>query len=241
MKKQTENKNEAVRRYIMDRIDSHVYHEGQIIESESRLCEILDVSRMTVRKALDELVSEGMIYKEKGRGTFVAGKPRYAGFRFGAGGFTQEAQKRGRKPSTRDAVLELTKADEKVAASLHVLAGEKVWKVSRVRCADDMPVIYVEEYFLYAHCPDLTVEIVSGSVYRHLEEKGIFYAFLDQKVEAVSCSADLAQKLCVGEGHPLIKMSVVIYMKNGTAYNCGMAYYRTDKYALIQSVYRGEI
>lgn len=241
MRKQTSNKNESVRNYITSRIEQHIYNEGQVIESESRLCKILNVSRMTVRKALDELVSEGVVYKEKGRGTFVSKKPKYAEFRFGAGGFTQEAKKRGMTPFTKDATLELIEADKQVAQNMNIPLHEKVWKVTRIRCTDDTPIIYVEEYYLYSQCPDLTIDIVSQSIYEHLEKKGISFSFLDQKLEAVSCTSDIAKKLGIKKGHPLIKMSLIIYMKNGTVFNCGTEYYRTDKYTLIQSVYSGDV
>lgn len=234
------NKNEAVRKYITERINTHIYSEGQVIESESKLCEILNVSRMTVRKALDELVSEGIVYKEKGRGTFVSKKPKYAEFRCGAGGFTQELEKRGMTPSTKDATLALIEADATVAEMLNISIHEKVWKVTRVRCADGLPIIYVIEYFLYSHCDDLTMDIVNQSIYSHLEKKGIGYAFLDQKLEAINSTKEVARKLNIEEGHPLIKMSLIVYMKNGTAYNCGTEYYLTDKYTLIQSVYSND-
>ena len=55
MKKNISNKNDIVRSYILDRIQQRVYTAGQIIESENKLCEILNVSRMTVRKALDSI------------------------------------------------------------------------------------------------------------------------------------------------------------------------------------------
>lgn len=234
------SKHDCVIKYIKDLIDSHIYSQGQIIDSESKLCETLNVSRMTVRKALDKLVSDGVIYKEKGRGTFVSKKPKYAEFRLGAGGFTQEVTKRGLLPSTKDATLELVEADDYISHNLNIPIGEKVWKVTRVRCADDLPIIYVVEYFIYSQCPDLSLEIVYNSIYEHLEKKGIIYAFLDQKLEAVACPQIIADKLNVEKGHPVIKMSLIIYMKNGIAYNCGTEYYLSDKYTLIQSVYRNE-
>lgn len=237
----SKNKNEEVRKYITQRINQHIYVEGQVIESESKLCDILNVSRMTVRKALDELVSEGIVYKEKGRGTFVSRKPKYAEFRCGAGGFTQELEKRGLTPSTKDATLELIEADVTVAEMLNMPIHEKVWKVTRVRCADETPIIYVEEYFLYSHCTDLTIDIVNQSIYSHLEKKGIAYAFLDQKLEAINCPKHICEKLHIKDGHPVIRMSLIVYMKNGTAYNCGTEYYLTDRYTLIQSVYSNDI
>ena len=241
MKKNISNKNDIVRSYILDRIQQRVYTAGQIIESENKLCEILNVSRMTVRKALDSLVSDGIVYKEKGRGTFVSKQPKYSEFRCGAGGFTQEAKKRGMVPSTTDVTLNLIEANEKIAKNLNIPLHEKVWEITRVRCADGIPNIYVEEYFLYTHCPDLTIDIVHQSMYEYLEKKGILFAFVDQKLEAVSCNSEIAKKLHIKKGHPLIRMSLIAYMKNGIPFNCGIEYYLTDHYTLVQSIYNKDL
>jgi len=232
-------KNETVKQYIKEQIEKKIYSEGQLIESESELCDVLGISRMTVRKALDELVSDGVVYKEKGRGTFVARKPKYSEFKCGVG-FTEEAKKRGMKASTKDSTLELCEADESTAKIFHVPVGSKVWKVTRVRCANDIPIVYLSEYYLYSLCPDLDEEIVKHSIYSHLAAKGVHYAFLDQKLQAVLCPKDIAKKLDIEEGHPLIKMSLITYMKNGIAFNCGDEYYLTDKYTLVQSIYNEE-
>lgn len=230
------NKNETVKSFILKRIQSKVYSEGQMIDSENTLCQLLDVSRMTVRKALDELVNDGVLYKEKGRGTFVSMKPKYSEFQCGVA-FTNEVEKRGRVPSTKDATLELLEADELIADDLKICKGDKVWRVTRVRCADGIPIIYAIEYFVYAQCENLTLDIVNQSVYGFLETKGITFAFVDQKLEAVLCPSDVAKKLSISKGEPLILMSITAYMKNGTPFNTGIEYYRTDQYTLIQSVY----
>ena len=71
------NKKDAITAYIENHIQNKLYSPGQIIPSESEFCRMFHVSRMTVRKALDELVAQGVLYKEKGRGTFVSQKPRF--------------------------------------------------------------------------------------------------------------------------------------------------------------------
>lgn len=229
-------KKEEIKKAILNKIANRIYSEGQLIDSETNLCSQHGASRMTVRKALDELVMEGVIYKEKGRGSFVAKKPKYSEFRCGVG-FSDEVLKRGMIPSTKDATLELVEADKVVANDLGIKVKEKVWKVTRVRCADNTPIIYVEEYYLYSLCPDLTLEITKNSVYNHLKKKGIINAFTDQKLEAGLASDLVAKKIGVKKGHPIIIMTLIVYMKNGVAYNCGTEYYRTDKFKLVQSIY----
>lgn len=231
-----ENKSTCVKNYILDKIHRKIYCPGQMIESESDLAKKLNTSRMTVRKALDILVQEGIIFKVKGRGTFVAQQPKYAEFQYGVG-FTQEAQKRGLTASTRNAHLELLDADELLARKLKLDVGDKVWKVSRVRCMDNNPVVYTDEYYNYLQCEDLSEDIIKASVYEHLEKKGIVFAFLDQKLEAVSCPEHIAQCLEIEPGTPVIRMTLTVYMKNGVPFNYGIQHCRTDQYTLVQSVY----
>lgn len=230
------SKNHIVKSYIVNQIQKRIYKEGQLIESETRLCEILQVSRMTLRKALDELVNEGIVYKEKGRGTFVANRPKYASYRCGVG-FSQEATKRGLIPSSKDVKIQLCEANEEIANKLGISIGDQVWKVTRIRCVDQIPVIYVVEYYVHTLCPDLNTEIANQSIYSHLEEKGITFAFADQTLQAVACPKDIAKKLGVEQGHPLILMNLIVYMKNGVAFNYGNEYYRSDQFMIMQPVY----
>lgn len=231
-----QNKKEAIIQYIQERIHNKIYSGGQIIESEAELCRLFQVSRMTVRKALDELVSQGVLYKEKGRGTFVSQKPRYAQFQCGFG-FKQEALRRGFTPSTRNASITKIQADEALAEKLNVAVQDPLWEVKRIRCCDDIPVIYVREYYIYAQCSDLDISIVNESIYDHLAQKGITFAFADQRMEAILCPPAIAAALDITDQHPVILMSVLAYMKNGTPFNYGFEYYRSDQLPLIQSIY----
>ena len=194
---------------------------------------------MTVRKALDELVSEGILYKEKGRGTFVAPRPKYAEFKAGVG-FTEEALRKGMNPSTKDSTLQICEADDELALQFKVPVGTKLLRVTRVRCANDIPIIFLDEYYLDSLCPDLDENIIDNSIFGYLSERGVNFAFADQKLSAILCPYDIAMKLGINEGHPLIKISQVTYMKNGVAFNFGTEYYRTDTYSIVQSVYNKE-
>lgn len=231
------NKNDIVINYILDNIKNKIYLPGQMIESETELSNKLNISRMTIRKALDTLGNDGIIYKEKGRGTFISKRPKYAQFMCGVG-FSEEARRRGMTPSTKNATIELIEANEELAQLLNVELNDKLWKVNRVRCFDDIPVVYECEYFIYKQCPDLTIDIVTTSIFQHLEKKGISFAYADQKLEAIPCPSKIAKELEIKQDYPVIKMSLTSYTKNGIAFNYGHEYYRTDKFTLVQSIYK---
>lgn len=230
------NKKDSIIEYILTRIQNKLYSPGQMIASEAELCRLFEVSRMTVRKALDELVSEGILYKEKGRGTFVSKKPRYSDFQCGFG-FKQEALRRGFLPSTINAQIRLIQANKDLADKLQIDNNDLIWEVKRIRCINDKPVIFVHEYYIYAQCDDLTITIANESIYDHLAKKGICFAFGDQRMEAILCPKVIADALHITEHHPVILMSVLAYMKNGTPFNYGLEYYVSDQLPLIQSIY----
>lgn len=231
-----ENKKDAIIAYINNHIENKIYSPGQMIASEAEFCRLFQVSRMTVRKALDELVSEGVLYKEKGRGTFVSQKPRYANFQCGYG-FKQEALQRGFTPSTKAVEIALIQANQDLADKLKIECGDRLWEIKRIRCINDMPVIYVHEYYIYSQCDDLTMKIAAESIYDHLAKKGIVFAFADQRIEAILCPDEIAEALQVSNQHPVIQMSVLAYMKNGVPFNYGQEYYISDRLPLIQSIY----
>lgn len=231
-----ENKNSIITNHIKELINNGIYKEGQLIESEIKLSEKFNVSRMTIRKALNELINEGLLYKEKNIGSFVSPQMKYSEFRLGVG-FTEEVLKRGMIPSTKEATLELVEANQELSKNMKIPLNEKLWKVTRVRCADKNRIVYAEEYFLYLLCPELNIDIVNNSIYDYLEKNGTKFYSSDQKIEAISCPKHVAKKLEITEGSPVILMTLIVYSKNGTIFNCGVEYYTTDKFKLIQSVF----
>lgn len=224
-----------VKNYILHNIDSHIYGEGQVIASENVLAKNLRVSRTTVRIALQELVDKGILYREMGRGTFVSAQPKYAEFRWGCG-FTKEANRLGLHPSSKDATIELRHATKEEAAVLKIKTGEKIWFVTRIRCLNNVPFLYSEEYFIYNQCPNLNETIINGSIYSYLESQGIRLGFTDQTMSAAISPKYVTKKLHIPANSPLILVEGNCCLKNGFPFNTGKIYYRTDIYKITQSV-----
>jgi len=229
------SKIQQVKDHINSQIERRIYNPGQMIASESELVKRTGASRTTVRIALRDLVDRGVLYKEKGRGTFVAIRPRYSAFRWGCG-FTKEAQRLGLTPSTIWASIARQEADSELAAKFKVDPGTPVWFVCRVRGLDGVPFVYNEEYFLYSQCPELDKHYASGSIYEYLAKFGIRFAMTDQLMSAVAASAKVAGKLGVAKSTPLIMVNGLSRMRNGLPFNCGTMFYRTDKYKITESI-----
>lgn len=231
------SKLEFVKQFIKEQISRRIYKEGQMIDSEHALAEKLHVSRVTIRKALDDLVNEGMLYKIKGKGSFIAFQPAFSAYRCGVG-FSSEITKRGMVPSSKDISLTLVAASPSIANTLKTAIGEQVWELRRTRYADDNPINYGVEYYVYAQVPELNKDICSHSMYAYLETLGIVLAYADQTLEAVCADDEASQKLHIEIGHPLLHMQVTAYMNNGIPFNCGSVFYRTDHFQLLQTVFK---
>ncbi|MDD6466578.1 MAG: GntR family transcriptional regulator [Erysipelotrichaceae bacterium] len=234
---QKKSKTQTVKDYILSHIESGVYQVGQMIDSELVLADRLQVSRVTVRDAIRDLVEENILEKEHGRGTFVLKQPKFKGFRCGIG-FTEEILRNQMHPSAKHVEVIETVADEEVAESLQIPVHSPVWNVSRLRLADDHPVAVEYEFFSKAIVPELTLEAAQSSIYRYIHQFGIDFSYVDQTIDAASANEILADLLEVEIGTPLVRMYIVAHLKNGTPFNCGTTYYRTDHFKLTQTVYQ---
>lgn len=131
--------------YIKEYIDNGIYQKGNIIPSEQELCNQFNTSRMTVRRAIDELVNDGFLYRVQGRGTFVS---HYV-FRKSLEilGFSLHMIQLGYKPSSKVLSFEIKKPEPFLAEKLRILPTDSVYFLSRVRMADLEP-IAIENVYL---------------------------------------------------------------------------------------------
>ncbi|MDT0186508.1 GntR family transcriptional regulator [Microbacterium sp. ARD31] len=133
------------------------------IPSERELMTTYDVSRATVRKAIDNLVAGGLLHRIQGKGTFVA-RPRVES-RLHLASFSQDMLRRGLTPSTRLLRVDEERPPAPVARSLRLGARGTAWRIDRIRLADDQPMAIEQGWYPTALLPDLDAEDLSGSLY----------------------------------------------------------------------------
>src|SRR5690606_3088473 len=120
---------------LKESIEKKEWEEGQIIPSERVLSEQYGISRMTVRQAIQNLVRDGYLYREKGKGTFVAANKIEQPLQ-GLTSFTEDMRSRGLKPGTRLLDFSVVAAEGELVRKLRVAEGESVIVIKRVRLAD---------------------------------------------------------------------------------------------------------
>ncbi len=129
---------------LVKEIQEGKYLENQKIPSERELCDIYEVSRVTIRHAVNELVDMGLLVKRHGDGTYVA--PKMSQDLLGFYSFTEEMKKIGRDPWSKVLGFERIESDEKIARKLSCNLGESVFKLVRLRMADETPMMYERTY-----------------------------------------------------------------------------------------------
>jgi GntR family transcriptional regulator len=157
--------------HITEKIERGEYKEGQKIPSEAALAREFGVSRITVTNAIQRMVQEGTLYRQQGRGTFVAKRKPVEHRLTSLISFTEDMFSRGYRISTRLIGFERANAPEKVRQALELPEGARVWKIKRVRYADDEPMAIQTAYLPETMFPNLDSTVLgNNSLYKLLKE-----------------------------------------------------------------------
>ena len=216
--------------YIKEYIDNGIYQKGNIIPSEQEFCNQSNTSRMTVRKAIDELVNDGYLYRIQGRGTFVSHWVYRKSLE--VLGFSYHMKQLGYNPTSRIISFEVIISQPSVAERLKILPTEKVFYLSRVRMADLEPIAIENVYLPEKRFPGLeTYSFEENSLYEILKTKYNAEVMLKQeKIHAVMVAGDDAKILFGKEKGVGMRMSGVDFDANMTPVAYADSIYHGTKY-----------
>lgn len=174
--------------------------------SERQLAEETGVSRMTARRAIDELVRQGLLTREVGRGTFVARRMVTVPLQLTS--FTDDMRARGHEPSSRVLGFETTPADDQAAAVFGIAPGETMIVLSRLRLADGIPMAIERSHLRGAAFPGLdSYDFARDSLYSVLTERyGVLFDAGEQVIRAGIVHDEDAAMLEVPVGAPVLEL-----------------------------------
>ena len=204
-----------------------VYPVHSRIPSEQELCQIYQVSRVTVRKALSELTREGLLRRMQGKGTFVCA-PRIRRDLRDVTSFNEACREMGSVASTRVISAQLITAEDSVRQSL-LLDGDQVIEIVRLRLSDDQPVMLETNCFPTIY-DDLLREDLSGSLYRLLEVRGVEAARGIHEISLCYATPAQARLLGVNPGDALLQLDQVIYDQHGAPLHTSHQVIRGDRF-----------
>jgi GntR family transcriptional regulator len=168
-----------------------------VMPSETELMGSLSVSRATARRAIADLIYEGVLYAKQGKGTYVAAPRVLAGLERPAG-FTETMAALGRVPTSRVLEVARVRAGARVSAALRLSGGDEVYVIERLRLLDGEPCMVERAHVPAALAPGLDGHDHTGSLYDLLErEYGLVAAGGQEVIVAVNAEREIARLLDV--------------------------------------------
>jgi len=188
---------------------------GAQIETEQQLAERYQVSRGTIRQAINDLVAEGLLYKVQGRGTFRGGVAVGKSI-FVLGSFTEQLIACGLHPGIRDIHLEVTLPTHRAAKNLEIPEDLPVFRLSRVRLANGEPISFATAYIKRELVPALKESDLQMSFIAMLTDT-FNITIQGRKSYCTACPAteSLADKLDIQVGAPILQIEQTGYAPSG--------------------------
>jgi len=196
---------------LTKKIASREWKPGEKIPSEAELCEAYSVSRITVRKAIEDLVRAGELVKHQGKGTFVTNvSMEHKLSKFYS--FSEELTRSGMTERAQVLSFDIVPATEEVSEKLSLQKNEKVYMVKRLRMADEMPYTVEISYIPYALCKGLTAKkITEKGLYNSMRILNVFPERIIEKIRAAVVSKSDADLMKVKPNAPAIKLERLTY------------------------------
>ena len=162
---------------ILDKIQTGYFKQNDMIPTELELSKTYNVSRVTVRRATDNLVAQGLLYRTAGVGTFVNHNPatqKIATLK----SFTEEMEELGLKAYTKINSFSIIEADSKIARMIGVKPNDMIYYIERIRYGNDDIFVFEKTYMSVEDNPDISIRVLEESKYyyfEHVRNKKIDY------------------------------------------------------------------
>ncbi|MBC8061511.1 MAG: GntR family transcriptional regulator [Clostridiaceae bacterium] len=221
-----------IKNIIREMIENEELKPGEMIPAERELCEIQGVSRMTVNKAIMDLVNEGIVYREQGKGTFVA-VPKERQQISKLKGFTEEMEQKGLESNTSILSFKVKPATKQLRTILNLKNEEsEVIEIIRLRISNGEPLAIETAWISNDIFGDLTAETIDGkSLYNIFREKyGADPIKAKQTIEPIILSRYEATLLNQKQSSVALMFKRTTYLKDGSTIEYTNAIYRSDRY-----------
>ncbi|BBH24988.1 putative HTH-type transcriptional regulator YbgA [Paenibacillus baekrokdamisoli] len=161
----------VVKTLIEIAITSGNYQPGDQLPTESQLCEQYTVSRTTIRLALQQLEFEGMIHRIQGKGTFISAPKIEDALNKHVRSFVEQMKDLGLQPHSKIISIGLIPATPHLSSVLNIIEKDPVFKLIRLRYADNKPLQYATSYVPWRLAPELLQDDLTGSLFELLSSK----------------------------------------------------------------------
>lgn len=220
---------QQLQRSLREAIEKRLIGPDDALPPERDLAIELAVSRITVRKAIDGLVAEGLLVRKHGSGTFVCARVEKNFSKLTS--FSEDMRSRGRNPRSVWLKRSTGSVTPEEAMTLRSSPGTPVYRFHRIRYADDAPMAVEYATVLATSLP--SVDAVETSLYEALERTGNRPVRALQRLRAVLFTAEQAELLKAKEKDAGLLVERVGFLKDGSAVEFSQSYYRGDTYDFV--------
>jgi len=222
-----------VKEKIIDAISSGRYEPGDQLPSQRDLAEEFNLSHMTVRRIITDLINDDVIYSIPGKGIFVSeGKQEAESSPLVS--FTEEMKRRGMQPSSKILASEIIYASTPLASLFKVEVGFPLFYLRRLRLADDKPIAVQASYLRHSRCQGITErDLENQSLYDVLcHHFNLCLMHGEMSIEAALADQEHANLLGAQLPCALLITEQLTYLDNGEVIEFTRSAYRGDRYHL---------
>lgn len=215
---------------IERKIHKGVYKEGDKLPTEMQLCDVYDVSRMTIRKALEKLIEHGWLYRIQGSGNYVkrdVSRKSYSGDTktFGLTQYLND-----KKIESKMLKFDVLLADKELSNKLYCKVGDMIYYVERLRIVNGEPYVLEKSFFLEKYVRGLNEKIIKSSIYTYIEkELGYKIQQSTDDIRSRIATEEEASVLECEKGSALLTNESTVYLDNGQIFEYSKDLHRGDK------------
>ncbi|HEY8416054.1 MAG TPA: GntR family transcriptional regulator [Thermaerobacter sp.] len=229
-----------IKEWMLEEIRTGRWPHRYKLPAEEELAPAIGVSRGTLRRAIRELVAEGVLEQIHGKGTFVTGQGIEQPLAQRLAAFSELLEERGIPYSTRVLRQEVTIPEPRVASLLGLSPDEPAVFLARIRLVASRPVAYMENYVPRRLAPGLEeVDFTRHGLFATLEQRyGLALAWGHRSFEALAADDRRAEYLDLPPGAPVFYIQQVVYLADGTPVEYSDVWLRGDRFRLSAVVRR---
>ena len=212
-------------------IEAGVYSPGELLPSEFDLGALFGVSRTTVRKAIANLINQGLVYTQQGKGAFVKQQQKIS---FSLSNpltfFNEDLARQGLKGETYNLSFEIITASAEVCSQLNLSSpNAKVYQQQKIILADGQAIALDISYFPIDIAENLAELLQTGFTYATLHESGYHLVSTEVVLESTHATSEIAEYLQASIGTPILVYRYVAYGKSDRPLVCGETLSRADR------------
>lgn len=222
-----------VKNEIMKEIKEKKLGKNTKLHSDREYVDKFNISRLTIRKAIEELQREGYIIRIPGKGTFCTNIGNKSEF-IHVISFTKDIKNRNLKSSSKLLFFDLIDCPDSIKKKLEITKNDKLFRIKRIRYADNIPLAIQDSYIISNDCPNLNdFDLEKNSLYEILENKfKLELAYAKNILSTRISKRDELKLFGIKENIAVFILKQTTYLKRGTPIEYVESIFRGDKYYL---------